>query len=66
MKTRTLKVRSGHYDHSLKSKPTYYVPPPVPFILLKGYWLEKINFDIGKSITVEVKENQLILTAQLI
>ncbi len=31
MKNRTLKVRSGHYDHPIKGKSAYYLPPPVPF-----------------------------------
>ena len=62
MNIRTLKVRSGHYDYMLKNKPNYYVPPPVPFILIKGYWLKKVNFAIGKTVRVEVRENQLILT----
>jgi len=64
MKNRTLKVRSGHYDHTIKGTNCYYVPPPVPFVLIKGYWLEKINFNIGKTVNVELKENQLILTAE--
>ncbi len=64
MENRTLKVRSGHYDHPIKDKNAYYLPPPVPFVLLKGYWLEKINFDIGKIVNLEMKDNQLILTAK--
>lgn len=63
MKNRTLKVRSGHYDH-YQGKHAYYIPPPVPFVLIKGYWLEDINFDIGKTVNVEVKVNQLILTVE--
>ena len=64
MKNRTLKVCSGYYDHTIKGEHAYYVPPPVPFVLIKGYWLEKVNFDIGKIVNVELKENQLILTTE--
>ena len=64
MKNRTLKVRSGYYPHPIQGKNAYYVPPPVPFVLIKGYWLETINFDIGKTLNVELKESQLILTAE--
>ena len=63
MKKRTLKVRSGHYDYHLKDQLPYHSPRPVPFILLKGYWLERIKFGIGKTIDVELKGDQLILTA---
>ena len=61
MKNRLLKVRAGSYDHPLKGVHAYYIPPPVPYILIKGYWLEKINFRIGTAVDVEVTENQLIL-----
>lgn len=64
MKNRTLKVRSGYYPHAIQGKDNHYVPPPVPFVLIKGYWLETINFDIGKTLKVELKENQLILTTE--
>lgn len=40
MKHRTLKVRKGHRDYTLKSKP-YSGNPITPFLLLKGTWLEK-------------------------
>lgn len=63
MKNRQLKVRYTRYDYPIKGKDAHYLPPPVPFVLLKGYWLEKVNFDIGKTVNVEMKENQLILTA---
>lgn len=32
------------------------VPPPVPYMLLKGYWLNKAGFTIGTNISVEVSE----------
>lgn len=62
MKNRQLKVRSGHYDYSHKGK--HLNPPAVPFVLLKGYWLEQVNFEIGKTVQVEVKGNQLILSVE--
>ena len=68
MKNRTLKVRSGHYPYRVKKEslhqriPEFSVPPPVPFVLIKGYWLEKINFTIGTILNVEVEENKLTLT----
>ena len=66
MKNRKLKVRLGFYDlPRSRDNPhldAYRTNPQVPFVLLKGYWLEKANFRIGKSVDVEVRENQLILT----
>ena len=64
MKTRKLKVHESYYDYTPRSNNRYERPKPVPYVLLKGYWLQKINFDIGKAIKVEVKENQLTLTLE--
>ena len=59
MENRTLKVRTGFYDYTPKL--TAY-PVPVPFILLKGYWLQKYNFEIDRVVHVKATRNRLILT----
>jgi toxic protein SymE len=64
MKSRKLKVRAGHYDRLCIDRIGYKPSPQVPFVLLKGHWLEQANFAIGQNINVEVRENQLILTTQ--
>ena len=64
MKSRKLKVRAGHYDHPYTDRIGYKPSSQVPFVLLKGQWLEQANFLIGQNISVEVRENQLILTTQ--
>ena len=64
MKSRKLKVRAGHYDRPYFDRIGYKPNPQVPFVLLKGHWLEQANFAIGQNINVEVRENQLILTTQ--
>ncbi|MBL1259302.1 MAG: SymE family type I addiction module toxin [Thiotrichaceae bacterium] len=61
MQERHLIVREGHRDYSLKAKPNGG-NPIVPFVLLKGTWLEKAGFSIGLPIRVQVKERQLIIT----
>jgi toxic protein SymE len=64
MKTRKLKVRAGHYDRPYTDRIDCKPSSQVPFVLLKGQWLEQANFLIGQNINVEVRENQLILTTQ--
>ena len=64
MKSRKLKVRAGHYDRLYTDRIGYKPSSQVPFVLLKGHWLEQANFAIGQNINVEVRENQLILTTQ--
>ncbi|MCU7919138.1 MAG: type I toxin-antitoxin system SymE family toxin [Candidatus Thiodiazotropha sp. (ex Epidulcina cf. delphinae)] len=61
MNTRSLIVRQGHRDYSLKAKPNGG-NPKIPFILLKGTWLEESGFVIGLPLCVQVTQNQLIIT----
>ncbi len=53
--TRTLKVRAGHYDYQR-------LPKPVPWVYLKGYWLEQAGFTIGTTVQVKVSQGRLVLT----
>lgn len=61
MYERNLIVRQGPRDYSLKTKP-HSGNPKIPFILLRGSWLEESGFVIGLSISVQVSQNQLIIT----
>ena len=64
MKNRKLKVHESYYDYTPQSKNRYEKPKPVPYVLLKGYWLQEINFDIGKAVKAEVTQNRLTLTLE--
>lgn len=61
---RQLKVRKGYYEHHFQGeffqKNPY--PKPVPFILIKGYWLNQANFPIGTELNVTVNSGQIILS----
>jgi len=59
MKERYLKVRDSYYEHHLSKWPR---PPAVPSIQLKGYWLNQIGFEVGKSLQVLPGLNHLIIT----
>ena len=60
MRERKLKVREGRRDYHLKDK-GHKGNPIVPFVLLKGTWLEKAGFAIGSPIRVQVKKGRLII-----
>jgi hypothetical protein len=60
MDVRSLTVREGHRDYFLKGKP-HKGSPKIPFILLKGSWLEESGFVIGLPIFVQVSKGQLII-----
>ncbi len=34
----------------------------VPFIRLRGQWLEEIGFKVGKTFTTEITNNQIVIT----
>lgn len=61
MQDRNLTVRKTHRDYTLKSHP-YSGNPTIPFVLLKGTWLEKAGFPIGLPIRVQVRKRRLIIT----
>ena len=60
MTYRTLKVRKGHRDYTLKTKP-YGGNPITPFLLLKGTWLEKAGFTVDTPVSVSVEKGRLLI-----
>lgn len=61
MEDRRLKVRKGYRDYSLKSR-RHSGNPTVPFVLLKGTWLEEAGFVINLPVRVEVSNRRLVIT----
>ncbi|MES2822748.1 MAG: SymE family type I addiction module toxin [Pseudomonadota bacterium] len=64
--TRKLKVRTGSYDYQLNNVNnihSYKVAPPVPWIHVKGYWLNKTGFTIGTPVCMEVSDGCLVIRA---
>lgn len=55
---RQLAVRQTHYDYHLHLNAC---PRPVPFILLKGYWLEQSGFSIGAKVEVSLEKGVLLI-----
>ena len=45
-----------------KISESYQNNKPVPFIRLKGKWLEELNFNIGEDIIVSKSKNKIIIT----
>jgi toxic protein SymE len=61
---RQLKVRKGYYPHQYHSKKQYSVPKPVPWVQIKGYWLNQAGFAIGTPLSVQVQNGCIIITPQ--
>lgn len=67
-RTRHLKVRKGQYEYqahrrSHKEFEPYVAPAPVPWVEIKGYWLDKVGFSVGTDIHVSVRKGCLVLKA---
>ena len=62
---RQLKVREGHYEYQYLGKAFQKNrrPAPVPFILIKGYWLSQASLPIGTELQVTIRPGQIILSA---
>ncbi len=57
-----IKVNQIHYDYKPKHAPANFIMPPVPWIQLKGKWLEKVGFSIDSQLTITVSQGRLTLT----
>ncbi len=55
---RHLTVRGGLYDYQHRKYPT---PPEVPFLELRGYWLQQAGFDVGSRVRVIVRDGYLLV-----
>lgn len=48
--------------HKLCGKRNHWpLPPPVPFLRLQGYWLQKAGFVIGQRVCVQVSEQRIVI-----
>ena len=61
---RWVKVKRGHYERRRRpgDADPHPLPRPVPWVELKGYWLEAAGFSIDAPIRVRVMEGCLVLT----
>ena len=59
-----MKVKRGYYEHAVRRVVAvpYSAPRPVPWVQLKGYWLEAAGFIIDMPIKVRVMEGCVVLT----
>lgn len=60
---RNIKVNQIHYMYTLKDDPAG-CGRPVPWIQLKGHWLQQAGFEINTPVKVKVMDGCLVLTTQ--
>jgi len=62
---RKLKVRESLYYHhygDFQPRDRYRPIRPVPWINIKGYWLNKAGFTIGVPLKVKVSKGRIVLS----
>ena len=64
---RKLKVRKGHYYYQhadFQPRQKYRFCEPVPWVQIKGYWLNKAGFTIDMPLSVEVQDGCITIKPQ--
>jgi hypothetical protein len=61
---RRIKVNQIHYLYKLKDDPSG-AGRAVPWIQLKGYWLQQAGFEIDTPVKVRVMDGCLVLTTEV-
>lgn len=57
--SRQLKISSSRYEAHMRHWPQ---PPLVPYIRLRGYWLDKAGFGgVGKRVNIQVSDRCITL-----
>jgi len=60
---RRIKVNQQHYMTPLKDNPTG-AGRPVPWIQMRGHWLQQSGFEIDTPVKIRVMDGCLVLTAE--
>lgn len=58
------KVKTGRMVYDYHRKTQYPPQATVPWLQLKGHWLEQAGFTIDSSVTIRVMRGCLVLTAE--
>ncbi len=64
--TRRIKVTQTYYDYRPKDYPAHRGLRSVPWIQMRGYWLEQAGFTINTPIKIRVMDGCLVLTSEQI
>jgi hypothetical protein len=62
MKSRRLTVSSSHPES--RAVRARELPSPMPFLRLRGRWLDQAGFAIGANVRVEVSAGRLVLEVE--
>lgn len=58
------KIKTGCITYDYRRKTQYPPQATVPWLQLKGHWLEQAGFTINTPVTIRVMQGCLVLTAE--
>jgi hypothetical protein len=61
---RYLKICSGNPGPRVGAKTELGIVPPVPMLRLQGQWLERVGFEIGQTVRVQVDPRRLVIEVE--
>lgn len=56
---RLLSVSGSCYDYQLNGR--WPRPPEVPFLRLRGYWLQQAGFSVGQRVQVHIADQRITI-----
>lgn len=57
-RSRRIKITRSYYEYQVRGRGCP-LPPPVPLIRLKGYWIELAGFKVGDYVRVEIGRQKI-------
>lgn len=58
-KSRTLTITGSCYEHHLDGR--WPRPPEVPYLRLRGYWLEEAGFSVRQRVQVHIDDQRITI-----
>jgi toxic protein SymE len=58
------RIKTGRIMYDYRRKTHYPPQATVPWLQLKGHWLEQAGFNIDSPVTIRVMQGCLVLTAE--
>lgn len=61
-KSRLLSITGSRYEYQLDGR--WPRPPEVPYLRLRGYWLQQAGFPAGQSVKVHVADGCIMIVPE--
>ena len=59
-RSRRIKITGSYYEYQIRGR-GWPLPPPVPMVRLKGYWIELAGFKVGEYVRVKIRREVIVI-----